>query len=1043
MRREMVLSAWLLLATSGALFAMTADEVVQQSGISGGLCSFPCAQAADEKLIIELAKRPAFVVQALSQDVQVVARLRDAGETEGLLGRTLYVEKSAPAPLPVADRLVDLLVATSLRDADLTPELRSEWLRALSPRRGTALVGRPKTGEGLSQEALKTWIKDLPMAQVIGGDTGLWALLRTDLPAGSDSWTHRNHGPENAQVSTDATLKAPFLTQWWGMPRQEGFWGTTVVSGNSRMFTIRGSRNSGEGVFLSARSLTNGLVLWQRPLRQAKPDEKVPHGGYIPGRSCVVVSGNTLFLVDRDSVSCLNAETGVERHRIVGPKPEGQVKWIASADGLLAVLSGDPDTIKPIAYQTISANPTGRDLAVYDPETKKELWRDSLPGDVDERSIVVRDGRLYCMVQDFGLVCRELRTGKPIWTNPETELHSRFRTPTIKVVEQLLASQPALMALDDVLLLRAKWSQEVIALSRQDGKLIWKRPSSGGRAMQAVAAEGLWLGGPGGAVDLKTGAAAKGPSFISSGCGPTTAIPGYLITCFGKVLDTQSNKVIREDDIKSPCDVGTLVSEGIMLTVPSECGCVYEMKGYRALTAAGSIRPHTAPPWKERLTVLDQAEPAALNVADGDWPAYRHDSRRSGASTATVGEQLKILWQWKPANAAPYTAVWPANGGPRLTADFVATAPVAAAGFVWFASHDGVIRCVKADTGKEVWKFATGSMLFSPPTINSGRVLAGGGDGRIYCLDATTGRSLWTLRAAPVDRRVFWFGHLISTWPLASGVVVEDGVGYAVAGYQKENGIHAYAFDPKTGQVLWERDDAGGGGGRLGSSGGVALSGGKLWVCSSPAGYFDAKTGEWKTAAGGNFGSEVGVFDKWLFQGGRRLSETQDTFLRPLGGSGFTASTQGPPAAQVPLTDAGTSLPAWDVELAVMPPKGPQGALTALPIAKLLSWLEERSVPQPKLPPNAPKPKLVEFSASKTWATESLGPVAFALAKDQVVVASTNGKVHRAIGFNRADGKSVWSVGLPEQPAMNRIALDRDGRVLVSLCDGSIICLGR
>ena len=34
-------------------------------------------------------------------------------------------------------------------------------------------------------------------------------------------------------------------------------------------------------------------------------------------------------------------------------------------------------------------------------------------------------------------------------------------------------------------------------------------------------------------------------------------------------------------------------------------------------------------------------------------------------------------------------------------------------------------------------------------------------------------------------------------------------------------------------------------------------------------------------------------------------------------------------------------------------------------------------------------------------------------------------------------------VDLPEQPAMSRLALDREGRVLVALCDGSILCLGR
>jgi outer membrane protein assembly factor BamB len=370
---------------------------------------------------------------------------------------------------------------------------------------------------------------------------------------------------------------------------------------------------------------------------------------------------------------------------------------------------------------------------------------------------------------------------------------------------------------------------------------------------------------------------------------------------------------------------------------------------------------------------------------------------------------------------------------------------------VWFASPDGTVRCLKAADGKAVWSFPTGGMIFSPPTVWEGRLLVGGGDGRVYCLDAGTGRPLWRLAAAPADRRVFWFGHLISTWPVVPGVAVQDGVAYAVAGYQKENGIHAYAFDPKSGQVAWEKDDAGAGaqgnpGTGLGNCGSMALSAGRLWLSSLPAGGFDLKTGDWKSVGGGQFGCEVGALDKWTLQGGRRLSETQDSLKSPLGGTGFTAWTGQPQPAKVGLTDVGTSLPAWDGELVLMAPKGLSGALTAVPTAKMLAWLDERPAAQAaaaKTPANTPKPKLVEWPDLKVWATEPVTPAAFALAKDQVVVAHSDGRTHRVLGYRRTDGSKAWTVDLPDQPAMNRLAVDRDGRVLVSLCDGSVVCLGR
>ena len=184
---------------------MTADELIQQTGIAGGFYSFPRFRQADQPLALELARRTNFVVHLMSPDDRVLTAARQAAEKEGLLGRSLYVEKGSFAALPYADRLVDLLVVSDLSDADLTPELRAEWLRVLGPRRGTALVGRAKdAGKGLSAKTLKAWIADVPLAREASGDSGVWALVRASLPAGSDAWTHRCHDPGNAQVSLES-----------------------------------------------------------------------------------------------------------------------------------------------------------------------------------------------------------------------------------------------------------------------------------------------------------------------------------------------------------------------------------------------------------------------------------------------------------------------------------------------------------------------------------------------------------------------------------------------------------------------------------------------------------------------------------------------------------------------------------------------------------------------------------------------------------------------------------------------------------------------
>ena len=49
--------------------------------------------------------------------------------------------------------------------------------------------------------------------------------------------------------------------------------------------------------------------------------------------------------------------------------------------------------------------------------------------------------------------------------------------------------------------------------------------------------------------------------------------------------------------------------------MPAECGSYYELKCYRALASAGTIKPHAAPAAKDRLTVFDKTAPAQVYTA--------------------------------------------------------------------------------------------------------------------------------------------------------------------------------------------------------------------------------------------------------------------------------------------------------------------------------------------------------------------------------------------------------------------------------------------
>ena len=109
------------------------------------------------------------------------------------------------------------------------------------------------------------------------------------------------------------------------------------------------------------------------------------------------------------------------------------------------------------------------------------------------------------------------------------------------------------------------------------------------------------------------------------------------------------------------------------------------------------------------------------------------------------------------------------------------TAPVAAGEMVFIADRAGVVRALDL-SGKEVWKAYTSGPVYYPPAIANDRVYVGSADGRVYAYAARSGRLLWTFRVAPEDRWIPIYGDLINRWPVAGGVVVEDGTVYARSG---------------------------------------------------------------------------------------------------------------------------------------------------------------------------------------------------------------------------------------------------------------------
>ncbi len=208
-----------------------------------------------------------------------------------------------------------------------------------------------------------------------------------------------------------------------------------------------------------------------------------------------------------------------------------------------------------------------------------------------------------------------------------------------------------------------------------------------------------------------------------------------------------------------------------------------------------------------------------LFVVAGDWPAYRHDGRRSGVTT----EELKIPLspEWTFTATHPPSHAW--GDPPEQTVERILELPrirfddafqvAAAGGLIYFgSSSDNKVYALDGETGAIRWEFYTEGPVRLAPAVWKGKVYAGSDDGKVYCLDAGDGRLIWTFSAAPDPRRVLGNGKMISIWPVRTGVLVEDGVAHFGAGVFPAEGLYLYAVNAEDGKLIWKNDTYGDGG---------------------------------------------------------------------------------------------------------------------------------------------------------------------------------------------------------------------------------------
>jgi outer membrane protein assembly factor BamB len=203
------------------------------------------------------------------------------------------------------------------------------------------------------------------------------------------------------------------------------------------------------------------------------------------------------------------------------------------------------------------------------------------------------------------------------------------------------------------------------------------------------------------------------------------------------------------------------------------------------------------------LLLLPAARPEP-DASDADWPMWRHDAARSGTTTRALPERLQLQWT---RELPPLHPGWPDQ--PRVQMDAVYE-PVVLGKLLYVPSprHDGV-SAYDTRSGAERWTVFTDGPVRYAPVAWENRLYFASDDGCLYCLDAQTGRVAWKFRGGPAERLILGNERLINTWPARGAPVIADGVVYFGAGIWPFMGIFLYALDARSGAVVWANEGDG------------------------------------------------------------------------------------------------------------------------------------------------------------------------------------------------------------------------------------------
>jgi len=801
-RTWILLSAFILLAPAGTAGAGEAGDILESSGLGGGLIVH--VGCGDGRLTAALCPGDGYLVLGLDTDPTNVAKARQHLRSQGLDAGKVTVDRFDGKRLPLVDNLVNLVVAEDLGDVAI-----EEVMRVLCPG-GVACV---------KQDAR-------------------WKKTVKPRPEGIDDWGHFLHGPDGNAVARDAVVDVPYHVQWIGAPEHSrdheiATSMDVMVSAGGRIFYILDEGSTALPYYLPsrwhlvARDAFNGIVLWRRPLAEWRPYQ-------VGGRTSLaadlwrrlVATQSAVYVTETifGPVVCLNPKSGEVVRTYEGTE---KTEEIVCAGGILYLVATtlEPEDVDRRQLAVRRITPDRKRIMAVEADTGKIVWtkEDDDTEGVQPTTLAVKGKRLFFQ-NTRHVVCLEAGTGRELWRYARPSPYARPGN-----------SPPTLVACDDVVLSadraarpaggpasaqkgRARVPGELIALSADDGRELWRCPCGENCAspVDVFVAGGLvWVGEHPGrnasdyhhGRDLHTGEikktfdhTANWPTWHHHRCYRDKATERYILAGRTGIefVDLESGDLITHHWVRGICEYGIMPCNGLIYSPPDQCACYIESKlhGFFALAPARGEGLGTRNEEEgTREAMGDRLEKGSVHqvltpdpsslTPSSDWPTFRHDNARSSHTPGEIPLRLKPAWNTRL--------------GGKLTS------LVGAEGRLFVARPEThTVFCLDALSGKVLWSYQAGGRVDSPPSLSKGIAVFGCHDGWVYALRTSDGALAWRFRAAPEDLRLVERNQVASVWPVHGSVLIEQGSVYFAAGRSSclDGGMHLYRLDLATGEPL-------------------------------------------------------------------------------------------------------------------------------------------------------------------------------------------------------------------------------------------------